>query len=226
VFLVVTTVGILAACPTIPDGPGPKGDCPIPIPTWTTEEHNYNREQTLELLAELRAVAETQVAQMKQGGKADLDLSAVFNSAIQNRQKKTFVISQSATQAALAMRELQCAIWRENISTAAAEKTLLALVDKIAGAEVATTPKEAQHTDKPRNIWDDASSVFDEARTNIAWVILEDRGAKERYDKARDSKKSKYESVLEAQDHNPHAQEVIRRFGEARTEGYIGALGH
>lgn len=228
IFLALPLAAVLGGCDLFRHvdsgkGPGPENsDCPIPIPTWTTEETNFNQQQTLDLLAEIRSIAEMQAKTLNQGGKAQVDLSAAFNAAIENRQKKTYVISQSATQAALAMRELQCAIWRKNITPEAAQTKLLEMVDRIAGVEKGTSPP----AQPKRNIWDDPSPLFDEARTNIAWVILEDREAKKRYDDARSDGKTKYEAVLEAQGHNERAQETIRRFGEERTTGYIGALGH
>jgi len=157
---------ILFGCfgPSQPSGPGPESDCPIPIPTWTHEEHEFNQVETLKLLAELSASAQLQARQLQEGGQAGLSISPDFKNSIELHSKKSFVISQSATQAALAMRELQCAIWRKNISAQAAQQKLLDLVDLIAGVEakVKSTsndapPRPTEHNSEKRELFVEAS---------------------------------------------------------------------
>lgn len=63
------------------------------------------------------------------------------------------------------------------------------------------------------------------ARENICWVVVENPGARQTYDKARKADgRSSYEAVLAAQGHSSSAQLTIEQYGLARTEVWISYL--
>jgi len=69
------------------------------------------------------------------------------------------------------------------------------------------------------------NSLFWAARTNICWVVVENMGARWRFDTAVFAEgRSFFEAVLEAQGHNPSAQSTIEQYGLARTEAWISHL--
>jgi len=76
---------------------------------------------------------------------------------------------------------------------------------------------------EPGDDWNDPA--WQDARTNIRWVLLLDADATERYNKMLNNGKSKYVAVLGAQEHNPNAHASIERYGEQRTNHYIKSLG-
>ncbi|MFZ1988998.1 MAG: hypothetical protein WAW96_04425, partial [Alphaproteobacteria bacterium] len=51
----------------------------------------------------------------------------------------------------------------------------------------------------------------EEAKINIDWVLLYDKGAQQRYVEFVSQGQSPYEAVISAQAHNPHAQDTIRK---------------
>lgn len=68
-------------------------------------------------------------------------------------------------------------------------------------------------------------------RHNVCWVVVADRGARERYDYARSNEspylvggKSGFEAVKKAQEHNPSVVEQIDSVGVIETEGLIERL--
>jgi hypothetical protein len=65
----------------------------------------------------------------------------------------------------------------------------------------------------------------EEAQANIRWIMQLGSGARQTYERELTRTKSKFAAALKAQNHNPNAQEVLRRYGEQHTVRYIEELG-
>ncbi len=124
IALAVTLLFALVGCGGKgPPAPGPirgsgPNTCPLDEVTWLEVVEGYDKNETVELLAELKAAAEAD----KDALAANADIGAAYKRVVEQRSSRTFRVSQETLDLTVRLRQIACdvlaGVFGEDVSKA------------------------------------------------------------------------------------------------------------